>query len=165
MLFYAAITVLVVVLIVLLVSLFNSRAARQRVEVPEFMQDEDAINPSTPPGDVPSNEYERRARAAAEAGDFRTGLRELVLGSMSWTERAGLIRYRSGLTYRDYVRAVWRQVERRESLLSIVACFERVFYGRRDADQETFDVCLGQFQQSFLQASLEQEGDDAQLPS
>jgi hypothetical protein len=149
-LFYIAIAVLAALLIAMLISL------RKRMEAAQLEQPllqgsgEEAINPSSPPGDVPTNEYERRALIAAEASDFRTALRELVLGSMSWTERAGLIRHRRGLSNRDYVRAVWRRLQQRNSLLHIVASFERVFYGRRVADATTFQSCLKEFRRSFL---------------
>jgi len=156
-LYYLALAALAVALLYLIVAIVRSSGQSSPVERSEFSADAEAILPTQPPGDVPTNEYERRALAAAQAGDFRGALRELVLGSMSWTERAGLVRYRRGLTNRDYVRAVWRMVERRESLLQIVLAFERVFYGRRPADEATFDACLVEFRQSFLT-----EANDAQ---
>lgn len=148
-LYYVALAALAVALIVLLVAIVRSADQRTASDSMNFSADEEAIVPTQPPGDIPANEYERRALAAAQLGDFRGALRELVLGSMSWTERAGLIRYRRGLTNRDYVRAVWRMIERRESLLQIVAAFERVFYGRRMADGATFESCLVEFRKSF----------------
>jgi hypothetical protein len=141
--FYLAMGVLVVLLIVLLAGLLR------RMELPQAgpptAADAEAVSPTQPPGDLPANEYERRALQAAAAGDYRSPRRELVLGAMSWTERTGLIRYRRGLTNRDYIRAVWRQTERRESLMRIVAAFERVFYGRRPAEEATFADCLKDF--------------------
>jgi hypothetical protein len=151
--------VLLVVAGVIVFSMWKRSAALSHQKSP-IDPDEEAISPSQPPGDQPTNEYERRAIAAAQAGDYRSALRELVRGSMSWTERSGLIRYRRGLTNRDYVRAVWRFAPRRESLLRIVAAFERVFYGRRAADAATFDVCLQAFRSSFLT-----EANDASLAS
>lgn len=149
-LYYVALAALGVILVYLIAVIIRLTEDQPDVHPPEFSADAEAIVPTQPPGDVATNEYERRALAAAQAGDFRSALRELVLGSMSWTERAGLVRYRRGLTNRDYVRAVWRLVERRESLLQIVSAFERVFYGRRLADEATFEACLVEFRQSFL---------------
>ncbi|MBI1313220.1 DUF4129 domain-containing protein [bacterium] len=149
LLYYLALTTLAAALGVLLVAIVRSVDQRTALNPSDFAGDGEAIEPTRPPGDIPANEYERRALEAAQAGNFRGALRELVLGAMSWTERAGLIRYRRGLTNRDYVRAIWRMVERRESLLQIVAAFERVFYGRRTADAATFEVCLSEFQKSF----------------
>lgn len=146
--FYLVIAVLAVLFAVALFSILK-RSAASRPEDSPLELDEEAINPSQPPGDQPTDAYERRALAAAQAGDYRSALRELVRGSMSWAERAGLIRYRLGLTNRDYIRAVWRFAPRRESLLLIVAEFEKVFYGRRVADATTFDVCLQAFRRSF----------------
>jgi hypothetical protein len=154
--FYGSLGVLVVILIVFMYWTLNVGDSSEVVR-PFGDDDQEAINPSKPAGELPANEYARRAQAAAEAGDYRTAIRELVLGAMSWTERVGLIRHRRGLTNRDYVRAIWRQVERRESLLQIVAAFERVFYGHRSADRLTFEACFTEFERSFLS-----EGSDAQ---
>lgn len=150
LLFAVVIIVLVVLLVLLIIALLKlAPAATLDTVIRPTAGDQDALTPSTPPGDLPTNEYERRAVLAAQSGDFRTAIRELVLGSMSWTERAGCIRYRKGLTNRDYIRAVWRQTERRDSLLAICGAFERVFFGRRAADAPTFETCLAEFRKSF----------------
>ncbi|MFM7055580.1 MAG: hypothetical protein ACKO2P_01520 [Planctomycetota bacterium] len=67
-----------------------------------------AADITAPPGELPAATYEGRARRYAADGNYRMAIRELLLGSMSWIERAGLIRYRRGLTNRDYVRCVCR---------------------------------------------------------
>lgn len=153
LLFYLALVVLVVVVVVLLVALLRGlNLDRNGPQSPELL-DQEAITPSTPPGDVPVNEYEQRAILSARQGDFRSAIRELVLGAMSWTERAERIRYRRGLTNRDYVRALWSDELRRDALLDIVGAFELVFFGRRNADEAMFRSCLHQFRQSFLQES------------
>lgn len=149
-LFYLALVVLVILLGVIVYFAVRNTDLKRDSMIPQELLDQEAINPSRPAGDLPSHEYAARAMAHAEREDFRSAIRELVLGCMSWTERAGLIRYRRGLTNRDYVRAVWRQEQRRESLMMIVDAFERVFYGHREADRETYESCLGQFQESFV---------------
>lgn len=148
LLFYVAMVVLAILLVVLVIGIVQRGDKPHTESLPTV--DDEALTPSQPPGDVPTNEYERRALAAAEAGDFRSALRELVLGSMSWTERAGLVRYRRGLSNRDYLRAVWRRVPQRDSLQQIIVEFERVFYGRRPANSTTFAACLGEFRKSFM---------------
>ncbi len=148
-LLYSAIVILVAILLIIAVNLFRRMSFNQQDD--EFLlgEDQEAITPTSPPGDIPSNEYEQRALLVAGRGDFRSALRELVLGAMSWTERAALIRYRRGLTNRDYVRALWSDLPRRESLQEIILEFERVFYGRRPATKEAFEKCLIEFRQSF----------------
>lgn len=132
----------------LIVSMSRRLGSAERFDLPDIADDE-ALNPTAPPGELPSSEYERRALAYAERGDFRSALRELVLGTMSWIERAEMIRYRRGLTNRDYVRAVWREPPQRESMLLIVESFELVFFGRRLADSPRFDRALTEFRSSF----------------
>ncbi|MGV2334246.1 MAG UNVERIFIED_CONTAM: hypothetical protein LVR18_09045 [Planctomycetaceae bacterium] len=54
---------------------------------------------------------------------------------MSWTERAGLIRYRKGLTNRDYIRCVWRRQMQRDAMLATATHFELICFGRRHANR------------------------------
>ena len=114
-----------------------------------LLGDEAAILPSTPPGEKAVSVYEQRALQFAETGDFKNAIRELGLGSMSWIERAGLIRFRKGLTHRDYVRSIWRDTDRRQSYLSIAGIMERIFFGRREATRALFDECLINFRKAF----------------
>jgi len=120
---------------------------RDGLDVPSGHVDEPLL--ATPPGESPSAEYERRALEFARDGDYKAAIRQLVLGCMSWIERSGFIRYRRGLTNRDYLRAVWRQHERRDSMSVIVQAFELVYFGRRVADAERFELCLENFQGAF----------------
>jgi hypothetical protein len=103
----------------------------------------------TPPGDLPADEYVRRATELARAGDPKGAIRELLLGAMSWIERAGLIRFRRGLSNRDYLRAVRRRQECHESMNAIIDAFDRTYFGRRVATAEMFDWCLEQYRRGF----------------
>lgn len=115
---------------------------------------EQVLELSHPPGEIPSDEYEHRAVEFARSGNYKSAVRELVLGSMSWIERAGLIRYRKGLTNRDYVRAVWRKPTERGSLEHIVAVFERAYFGRRTPDRVGFELCLENYQRAFISENV-----------
>lgn len=103
----------------------------------------------TPPGELAASTYESRAINLAAAGDHRGAIRELLLGSMSWIERAGLIRYRKGLTNRDYLRCVWRRHDKRNAFLTTATQFEYVFFGRRKPTAEMFEQCLVDFRGAF----------------
>ncbi|MCR9198953.1 MAG: DUF4129 domain-containing protein [Planctomycetaceae bacterium] len=104
---------------------------------------------AVPPGELAASTYESRAIQMAGDGNYRLAVRELLIGGMSWIERAGLIRFRRGLTNRDYVRAVWRQPERRDAYQQTAREFERIYFGRRDATRDSFENCLRLFQESF----------------
>ena len=108
-----------------------------------------AADITAPPGELPAATYEGRARRYAADGNYRMAIRELLLGSMSWIERAGLIRYRRGLTNRDYVRCVWRRPSQRESMLATASSFELIWFGRRTPTEEMFVQCLAGFQGAF----------------
>lgn len=116
--------------------------------------EEEVLALDHPPGELPSDEYERRAVELSGSGNYKAAVRELVLGSMSWIERGGLIRYRRGLTNRDYVRAIWRKPVERESLEHIVGVFERAYFGRRPPDKVAFDVCRDHYQRAFLSENV-----------
>lgn len=103
----------------------------------------------TPPGELAASTYESRAIQLASMGDYRAAIRELLLGGMSWIERAGMIRYRKGLTNRDYVRAVWRRMEKRDAYITTATQFELVFFGRREPTALMFEMCLDSFRGAF----------------
>lgn len=162
LLFYAAILVGVGLLVFLLVMLLK-RIEPATIKRPfRLAPDEEALRPTVPPGEYPPSMYEVRALQFAHDGDYRLALRELVLGSLSWTERAGMIRHRLGLTNRDYIRAVWREVERRAAMIQIVDAFELVFFGRRSAEAQHFERCLAAFQQAFREQAIEADSHSLQ---
>lgn len=108
------------------------------------------LTPGSPPGELPSDEYVRRALEFAKSQDYRAAIRELLLGAMSWIERAGLIRFRRGLSNRDYLRAVWRRPNCRDSMTGIIDAFDRTYFGRRSATAEMFEQCLQYYRAGFV---------------
>ena len=121
----------------------------QRAGVPGIS--ETGVVSTVPPGEQAASAYESRALEYASRYDFSAAIRELLLGSMSWIERAGLIRFRKGLTNHDYVRAVWGQEHRRSAYLVTGSQFDLVFFGRRTATSEMFELCLTAFQGAFCE--------------
>jgi hypothetical protein len=144
------IALIAVVLIVIAAMIVKSIDARKRRQG-GLLSDSDEVlsDVTTPPGELAASTYESRALQFASAGNYRAAIRELLLGSMSWIERAGLIRYRKGLTNRDYVRSVWRRADKREGYLTTASQFEFVYFGRRTPTAEMFELCLASFQGAF----------------
>ncbi len=150
LLLFIGLGVLVAVAIWIIASVVKSRDGRRTPNSDGLFDETGAISDlAVPPGELAVSTYESRAIQFAQEGDFRLAVRELLIGSMSWIERAGLIRFRKGLTNRDYLRAVWRQDERRLAYAETALQFERIYFGRRTATRETFDECLHHFQGSF----------------
>lgn len=144
------IAVILLVLIVIAVMIVKSIDAKKKNREGLLSDSEDMHSDITvPPGELSASTYESRAMQLASQGDYRAAIRELLLGSMSWIERAGLIRYRKGLTNRDYVRAVWRRQEKRNGFLTTASQFEFVYFGRRVPTEEMFQLCLNSFQGAF----------------
>ncbi len=144
------ILVIVLMLIVIAAMIMKSIDAKKRNRNGLLSDSEDMLSDVTaPPGELAVSTYESRAIQFASAGNYRAGIRELLLGSMSWIERAGLIRYRKGLTNRDYVRSVWRRTDKREGYLTTAFQFELVYFGRRSPTADMFELCLTSFQGAF----------------
>jgi hypothetical protein len=148
--------VLSVLLVVLVfVILVVARVIRQRDRQQVFAMvhggelAEDVSEITVAPGELPPAVYETRALRLAAAGDYRAAIRELLLGSMSWLERSSLIRFRRGLTNRDYYRSIWRRPEKRQAWIATASQFELVYFGRRQPTQEMFETCLIEFQGAF----------------
>lgn len=141
---------LAVVLGVIIYSLLRrqSRSRRRSGAADEALA---AGLPRTPPGELPADAYLRRARELAAAGDFRQAVRQLLLGGMSWIERAGLIRFRQGLTNYDYVRVLGERPRERQGFLAVVRQFEEIYFGRREATAERFQAGLDGYRAGFEQ--------------
>lgn len=150
MLLYVGLATLIGISIWIIASVIRSRdRKRERDSAGLFDVDEWVTDLSVPPGELAVSTYESRAIQMAADGNFRGAIRELLIGGMSWIERAGLIRFRKGLTNRDYLRAIWREQDRRLAYDRTARQFERVFFGRRAATPEMFEECLQSFQRSF----------------
>ncbi|MEY2725521.1 MAG: hypothetical protein RLZZ458_1388 [Planctomycetota bacterium] len=146
--------VLVLVIAIILGRLFRRIEDRRRKSA---LPDDEALltELDIPPGELPASTYESRARRYAAEGNYRMAIRELLLGSMSWVERTGLIRYRRGLTNRDYVRCVWRRQTQRDAMLQTASNFELVWFGRRTPTEDMFNTCLAGFQGAFREEETE----------
>ena len=68
---------------------------------------------------------------------------------MSHIERAGWIRFRRGLTYRDYLRATRDHAQAHEALRDIVGTYEPLGFGRRPASGEHFTKSLERYEEGF----------------
>ncbi len=150
---WVLLAIALIILIALVIKAASVKRSGSGVKKVRVDSDSDAIAPSTPPGELPSDEYMHRAMELAKDGDHRRAIRQLVLGGMSWIERAGLIRFRKGLTNRDYVRAVYRRTEQRKRFAGIVLGFERVYFGRRHATEQQFEECLAEYRDAFGKAA------------
>lgn len=144
-----ALVAIIVLFATLIVRSIDGKKRRERAGGLLFDGTEAPEALSTPPGETEVGIYERRALQLAQEGNYRAAIRELLLGSMSWIERSGQIRYRKGLTNRDYIRAIWKKKTHRDAFAVTAREFERIYFGRRTATQEMFQHCLTQFQGAF----------------
>jgi Domain of unknown function (DUF4129) len=149
LLFGMAVTILLAAVIFIIKSVLATRRDR-RIATAE---DDEArvFQPGSAPGELPPDEYWHRALAHGQGGRYREGIRELLLGAMSATERRGLIRFRKGLTNRDYLYSV--RGPARDSFGRIASSFEHVYFGRRDATSEAFQKCCQEYSKSFQESA------------
>ena len=111
------------------------------------------------PGELPADVYLSRAKELAQAGRFRDAIAQLLLGAMSYIERGRLIRYRRGLTHRDYIRAVSGKEPMREALSGMVHVYEPIGFGRRSATPEHFQLSLEGYEAGFRALPGSQAGE------
>jgi hypothetical protein len=109
------------------------------------------------PGDVAADVYLAEAMRLAGQGQFADALARLVWGGMSSIERAGWIRYRRGLTMRDYLRSTRSHPREHSAFRSLLAGYEPVGFGRRPATSDGFEQALKSYRQGFVASSVDEE--------
>jgi hypothetical protein len=147
---YAVLAAICALIIWLVVKAVNKYRERQTVGGRvrgRFEEGEGEI----PPGDLPADEYLRRAAELAGKGLYREAIGQLILGAMSRTERSGLIRFRRGLTNRDYLRALRGRAMQHHAFRTIVSVYEPICFGRRDAQIEHYRTSLDGYETGFHQ--------------
>lgn len=110
---------------------------------------DDPIQPEHSPGDLPPDVYIAKAQEYAAAGRFREAIAQLLLGGMSNLERSGLVKFRKGLTHRDYVRAIRSQPQYFQSMKAMVRLYEPLGFGRRTPSNDQFQQALSAYQAGF----------------
>lgn len=103
------------------------------------------------PGETPADEFIRQALELAGAGQFREAMAQLLLGGMSRIERDRLIRYRRGLTFRDYLRVLRSNPPAYGGFRAMVDQYEPVNFGRREATRQSFETALIGYRSGFPQ--------------
>ncbi|MCA9004529.1 MAG: hypothetical protein KDA70_04580 [Planctomycetaceae bacterium] len=101
------------------------------------------------PAERESSIYLQRAKALAQEGDYHNAIIQLLYGSMSYIERSGWIRFRKGLTYRDYIRAARPHGLPGDSLRQMIRTYEPLGFGRREATREHFESTLKHYESAF----------------
>jgi hypothetical protein len=118
-----------------------------------------------PPGDIPADEYLKRASELASRGLYREAIGQLILGAMSRTERSGLIRFRRGLTHRDYLRALRSRAMPHQAFKQIVSVYEPICFGRRPANMDHYLTSLDGYKTGFLDPLAEAATMAKKLPA
>lgn len=106
-----------------------------------------------PPGELEADVYVKRAAELAARGQITEAIAQLLLGAMSHTERSGLIRFRRGLTHRDYIRALRSKPTAYSSFRGIVGIFEPLRYGHRSASLHHYSESLAAYESGFAHAA------------
>jgi len=101
------------------------------------------------PAEHAASTYLEQARQLASEGDYHKAIVQLLYGSMSYIERSGWIRFRKGLTYRDYIRAARQHGLPGESLRQMIRTYEPLGFGRREATREHFESTLQHYESAF----------------
>jgi hypothetical protein len=85
-----------------------------------------------------------RAQQFANAGDYRTAVRQLYLATLLWLDEHGRLRYDHALTNREYLQAAASEPALVSSLRPVVETFDRIWYGFESVSPEEFNAYLEQ---------------------
>jgi hypothetical protein len=107
------------------------------------------LEPAQAPGDFPADVYVAQALRLAEEGRYKEAVVQLVLGAMSRVERAGWVRFRRGMTVRDYLRGIDNRPAAHQGFHSMIRVFEPVAFGRREPTRLHFDQSLKGYELGF----------------
>lgn len=113
------------------------------------LEGEMAFEQITSPAENEASVYLQRAQEFAQSGDYHNAIIQLLYGSMSFIERSGWIRFRKGLTYRDYLRAARPHGLPGDSIRQIIRTYEPLGFGRREATRELFERSLNSYEAAF----------------
>jgi len=144
----AAVLAAIIALIVLGIRRWEREERREAFSDSDAATDED-VELALTPGEKPADAWLAAAREAAAAGRFDEALALLLLGAMSHAERAGLIRPRRGLTYRDYLRAIPRDSAWHPTLAGLVNAYAPVGFGRREATSAAFAAAIAPYERAL----------------
>lgn len=117
----------------------------------EIEEGDDGIHMA--PGELTADEYRARAMKLAAQQEYREAISQLLLGAMSWAERNELIRFRRGLTHRDYLRAIGKQPAQQSAFNTLITTYEPLGFGRRTASLSIFEKTLTEYENSFGNAA------------
>jgi hypothetical protein len=107
------------------------------------------LEPAQAPGNLPADVYLGQARKLAEQGRYREAVVQLLLGAMSRVERAGWVRFRQGMTVRDYLRGIHQFPAAHQGFRSIIRVFEPLAFGRREPTLAHFEQSLQGYEAGF----------------
>lgn len=137
----------VIWLIIKAVNAYRWRLRNRFQPLPNFEQQTLEL----PPGDIPADEFRQRAEHLAQQQLFGEAIAQLLLGSMSQMERSELIRFRRGLTYRDYLRALRGHPRHRDAFRAMVQTYLPIGFGRRPATPTQYQEAAAHYDQAFAQ--------------
>ena len=140
----------VIWLIIKAVNAYRWRLRNRFQPLPNFEQQTLEL----PPGDIPADEFRQRAEHLAQQQLFGEAIAQLLLGSMSQMERSELIRFRRGLTYRDYLRALRGHPRHRDAFRAMVQTYLPIGFGRRPATATQYHEAAAHYDQAFAQPIL-----------
>jgi len=80
----------------------------------------------------------QKAKDISRGGDYRTAVRYLYLSSLLTLDERGLMRFDRSKTNREYLRSVAAFPQLSVSLRDVIDVFDRVWYGFRTLDEDSF---------------------------
>ena len=147
---YLIVAIVVIAIIVAIVMSIMATLRSREIDFDETnsTQLEEGVA-TTEPGLIPADIYLARADELANRGRYRDAIAQLLLSGMSFAERSGLVRYRRGLTLRDYHRAMGFETDLSLGFAGIVRVFEPLEFGRQPQSLEAWLTARSAYASTF----------------
>lgn len=130
---------LAAVLVIVAVRLFRSGSVPTELE--EASASEDVSILESGDEERAPEEFLRRAETLHQEGRVAEAIAHVLFACQRQLEACGFLRFRRGLTNRDYIRSLRSQESARVALTQIVTVFEAIHFGRRLPPEDAFPFC------------------------
>lgn len=128
-------TILLAVLLAIAIIFYLVRALRRNLVSEQVLPDLKVEIEARTPTDALA-----RAQQFANAGDYRSAVRQMYLATLLLLDQRGKLKYDPTLTNREYLREVSLDPDTSAALAPIVELFDRSWYGFQPVSQEEFEA-------------------------
>ncbi|MFQ3590477.1 MAG: DUF4129 domain-containing protein [Chloracidobacterium sp.] len=99
--------------------------------------------------DMDADELLAQARAAAEAGDWRQGVRKIYIALLHDLDKRGIVPLNPAWTNHEYLAAVRAQSSLYPAMRELTDRFDWLWYGQHPGSREDYERCLSRYREAW----------------